>query len=108
MNTKSDSDPKTAASSAEILRSTIDWHHFHALGLPAGSTRALLAILVFGTAFGLLVLQPTRDVPEYLRDLLFIILGHYFASRKRAGPSEDAGPPPLYLPRGTIRLLLIM
>jgi hypothetical protein len=53
------------------------------------------------------VLQPYHDVPEYLRDLLFIILGHYFAARRRLGAAEEPGPPPLYLPRGSVRLFLV-
>jgi len=86
-----------------------DWRKLHALGWPEGSVRALLAVLVFGTVWALLLLRPSMDVPSYLRDLLFIILGHYFASRKRGGhePGEIPGPPPLYLPRGSVRLLLV-
>lgn len=94
-----------------------DWRRLHAFGWPAGSVRALMALVVFGTMWVFLVLRPDQDVPEYLRDLLFIILGHYFAVRSRnqsgtaaAGsePSaEEPGPPPLYLPRGSVRLLLI-
>jgi hypothetical protein len=55
----------------------------------------------------LLALQPTQEVPDYLRDLLFIIMGHYFASRHRAGLAEEPGPSPLFLPKGTVRFLLI-
>jgi hypothetical protein len=80
----------------------------HALGLPAGSVRALMAVGVFATVWGLLLVDPSREVPDYLRDLLFIIMGHYFASRRRADSSaEEPGPPPLYLPRGSVRLLLV-
>jgi hypothetical protein len=85
----------------------VDWRRLHALGLPAGSIRALLALIVFGTALGLLALRPTQEVPDYLRDLLFIIMGHYFASRHRVGQDVEPGPSPLYLPRGSIRFLLI-
>ena len=77
------------------------------LGLPAGSVRAVLAILIFGTTWGLLVVRPDQEVPDYIRDLLFIIMGHYFAVRRRSGPAEEPGPPPLYLPRGSVRLLLV-
>jgi hypothetical protein len=52
--------------------------------------------------------MPNREVPDYLRDLLFIIMGHYFAARRRSGPAEDPGPPPLYLPRGSVRLFLVV
>lgn len=84
-----------------------DWRRLHALGLPEGSVRALLALGLFGTIWGAMVLGPDRALPGYLRDLLFIILGHYFASRRRADLEPLPGPPPLFLPRGTIRLVLI-
>jgi len=88
-------------------RSHIDWRRLHALGLPAGSVRALLAVLIFVTTWGLLVVRPNQEVPDYLRDLLFIIMGHYFAARRRSGPALEPGPPPLYLPRGSVRLFLV-
>jgi hypothetical protein len=93
---------------ASDSRSHIDWRRLHALGLPAGSVRALLALLIFATTWGLLVLKPTQEVPDYIRDLLFIIMGHYFAARRRSGPAEEPGPPPLYLPRGSVRLFLVV
>ncbi len=85
----------------------VDWRKVHALGLPSGSIRALLAILIFATVWGLLLIQPTEEVPEYLSGLLFIIMGHYFAARRRAPDDQDPGPPPLFLPRGSVRLLLL-
>jgi hypothetical protein len=85
----------------------VDWRRLHALGLPAGSIRALLALLIFGSVLGLLALRPTLEVPDYLRDLLFIIMGHYFAVRHRTGSAEEPGPSPLFLPRGSVRFLLI-
>src|SRR5271154_2166192 len=88
--------------------SHIDWRRLHALGLPSGSVRALLAILIFAATWGLLVVRPSQEVPDYLRDLLFIIMGHSFAVRRRAGQAEKIGPPPLYLPRGSVRLLLVL
>jgi hypothetical protein len=88
----------------------IDWRSMHALGLPAGSVRALLAVLVFATVWGMLLVRPSQEVPDYLRDLMFVIMGHYFATRKQtaavAVPGEEPGPPPLFLPRGSIRLVL--
>ncbi len=38
--------------------SPVDWRRLHAMGLPAGSIRALLALLIFGTVMGLLALRP--------------------------------------------------
>lgn len=54
------------------------------------------------------MVQPGRDVPDYLRDLLFIILGHYFASRRQAVRDAESGPPPLWLPSGTVRTLRVI
>ena len=89
-------------------QSHIDWRRLHALGLPAGSVRALLAVVIFVTMWGLLLVRPNQEVPDYLRDLLFVIMGHYFAARRRSGPAEEPGPPPLYLPRGSVRLFLVV
>jgi len=84
-----------------------DWHGRYALGLPAGSVRALLAILVFGGLWAWLLLRSEVEVPDYLQILLFIIIGHYFAVRHESQREEDAGPPPLFLPTGSVRLILI-
>jgi hypothetical protein len=92
-------------------RQPVDWRSLHALGLPAGSVRAVLAVLVFATVWGMLLLRPSQEIPEYLSDLMFVIMGHYFATRKRsaqdAAHSEEPGPPPLFLPRGSVRLILV-
>src|SRR6056297_883729 len=89
-----------------------DWSGRHAFRLPPGSVRAMAALLIAATICGTLALHPDREVPAYLRDLMFIILGHYFAVRGRQKPSPDEGeagaPPPLYLPKGTVRLLLVL
>src|SRR6059058_3232051 len=86
----------------------VDWRRLHALGLPSGSVRAVLAVLIFATTWGLLLLKPTLEVPDYLGDLLFIIMGHYFAVRNRAAQEREPGPPPLYLPRGSVRTVLVV
>lgn len=87
-----------------------NWRKTHAFGLPEGSIRALLAVAVFAMIWVLLVRHPDQEVPDYLRDLLFIIMGHYFASRRQgpatAAANAAAGPAPLFLPRGSIRLIL--
>jgi hypothetical protein len=85
----------------------VDWRKLHAFGWPAGSVRALMALLIFGTLWGHPLLRPEQEVPESLRDVLFIILGHYFAVRSRHDPLDEPGPPPLYLPRGSVRLILL-
>ena len=85
----------------------VDWRTIHAWGLPSGSIRARLAILIFGTVWVLLLVEPGAEIPDYLRDLLFVIMGHYFAARHRASQDPEPGPPPLFLPRGSVRVLLI-
>lgn len=87
--------------------SSPDWRQFHALGLPEGSIRALLALMICGLIWALHLSRVDVPVPAYLRDLLFILLGHYFASRHAAEAAPGPGPPPLFLPRGSVRLALI-
>lgn len=82
------------------------WRRIHAFGLPDGSVRAILAVALFATIWVLLVSVPGEGVPDYLRNLLFIIMGHYFATRRKVEAEDAKGPGPLYLPRGTIRWIL--
>src|SRR5262245_60949237 len=85
-----------------------DWRSLYAYGWPAGSVRAILALMLFGAVWVWLLLRPEADVPDYLENLLFIIMGHYFAARKDTGAAaEEPGPPPLYLPRGVVRWTLV-
>lgn len=80
-----------------------------ALGLPAGSIRALLALAMFGAVWTYLLVNPELRLPEYLQNLMFIILGHYFAARGKAPKTPDGtpGPNPLWLPRGVMRIVFI-
>jgi hypothetical protein len=84
-----------------------DWRRLHALGLPAGSVRALLALIVFGAIWAWLLLKADDEVPQYLQNLLFIIMGHYFAARHEKKQGDVPGPPPLFLPVGSVRLILL-
>jgi hypothetical protein len=86
---------------------THDWRKLHALGLPAGSVRALLALGVVGTVCGLIVRAPGEPLPDHLENLLFVVIGHYFAARGQVVLDPANGPPPLFLPRGSVRLLLV-
>jgi hypothetical protein len=86
----------------------------HALGWPPGSIRALLALMVAGLVCALMLIPP-RDpdkptpIPAYLLYLLFLILGHYFAARgSSVGQTHALTDQPLWLPRHTIRLLLLV
>src|SRR5262245_59608746 len=78
----------------------------HPLGLPPGSVRALLALMVLGNIWARLLLpeQTAIGLPQYLYYLMFLILGSYFAARSQKAPGER---PPLYLPRGSIRLIIV-
>jgi hypothetical protein len=83
----------------------------HPLGLPPGSVRAILAFLVFGTVWAMLLLPEEKAVkiPLYLYYLMFLILGHYFAARGHAQATAAPGHHhPLYLPRGSIRILFFV
>src|SRR5712691_5655550 len=77
------------------------------LGLPAGSVRALLTFIVLGLIWALMLLQ--KEIPLYLFYLMFLILGSFFAAHGHsiAGPAGDSRNP-LYLPRGTLRTLIIL
>lgn len=81
----------------------------HALGLPAGSVRAThLLFVVFLTCLILLIPGRTpQALPPFLIYLLFLMLGHYFGHRS-AQPTAAGEPAPLYLPRGSIRLISIL
>jgi hypothetical protein len=83
-----------------------------ALGLPAGSIRALLALMVTGMISLLIALPPMQDhprqIPPYLYYLLFIAVAHYFAARGQASAQSRHWPAPLYLPRGSVRLLILV
>ncbi len=82
----------------------------HPLGLPAGSVRAILALLVMGLIWTVTVLEQTHDVqpPIYLYYLMFLILGHFFAAHGHSIAAGQAEPSPLHLPRGFIRAILLL
>jgi hypothetical protein len=81
------------------------------LGLPAGSIRAILALTVLGLIWALMLLPESKEmtIPLYLFCLMFLILGHFFAAHgySIAGPTSGTASP-LYLPRGSIRLIMIL
>jgi hypothetical protein len=101
------STPMTAVSPRPMPR--------HALGLPAGSIRALLALAVLGLLW-LMTLGPLWR-PElnklplsfiYLQFLMILILAHYFSAHgSTIGPAVSTRSP-LGLPRGSVRFLLLV
>jgi hypothetical protein len=83
------------------------------LGLPRGSIRALIALLLSATAW-LLIFQ-SRALPLDLFTLILTIIGYYFGYRTKAKDAgdryldpESVSERPLYLPSGTIRFIIIM
>src|SRR5258707_13249355 len=91
----------------------------HALGLPAGSVRALLAFGVLGYLW-VLALAPTREGKSlltenlqasqafiYLQFLMVLILAHFFTAHGRSIGHQVSRRSPLGLPRGSVRILLL-
>ena len=83
----------------------------HALGLPAGSIRAAHLLIIVGITCALILNPRGGDIaiPAYLIYLLFLMLGHYFASHGTTIAPRDSGQPsPLHLPGGSVRFLVIL
>jgi hypothetical protein len=82
----------------------------HALGMPPGSVRAVLALMVVGLVCALMLIPSEKPlaIPAYLTYLLFLVLGHYFAARGSTRNQPDPwNRQPLHLPRGFVRLVLL-
>jgi hypothetical protein len=84
----------------------------HAFGWPQGSIRALLVLIVVALVCALMLI--TRDqkgeiipIPPYLLYLLFLAVGYYFAARGHAREVRVSVSPPLWLPTGSIRLVIM-
>jgi hypothetical protein len=99
----------THMSSEPISPGTLKPPPRSALGLPAGSVRAVLALIISGM-ISLLIALPPKDppwqIPAYLFYLLFIAVAHFFAAHGHS-IGQARGPSPLHLPRGTVRLLIL-
>jgi len=84
----------------------------HALGLPSGSIRALLALSILALLW-LLALNPPAKGHQlpftfiYLQILMVLILAHYFGAHGTTIRGPGAQKSPLGLPRGSVRLLLL-
>ena len=88
------------------------------LGLPRGSVRALLTLLI--VAVVIVQLARGHEVELLWTETLMIALAHYFTSRRfiRLSPEVirrlteegqiEAEPRPLYLPRFSIRIILVL
>jgi hypothetical protein len=90
----------------------------HALGLPAGSVRAILAFGVLAYMW-ILVLSKGKDGDPlisqdrvatsfvYLQILMVLILAHFFVAHGKTIGSHVSPRSPLGLPRGSVRFLLL-
>ena len=90
------------------------------LGLPAGSVRALLTLLVIAVVVVETVRGNTSKLQGLWSETLLIALAHYFTARRLIGlPKnvrerlEDEGhlpreANPLFLPRHSIRLIIVL
>lgn len=74
------------------------------LKLPRGSVRAIVALAITGALWATMLLD--REVPLALAFVSLMVLAHYFGYRTKA--SSAGGKAPLFLPRGSIRVLLIL
>jgi hypothetical protein len=88
------------------------------LGLPTGSVRAFLTLLIVGVV----IVESVRGhaLPELWSETLLIALAHYFTSRRFIGLRQNAlaqlesqgliekESNPLYLPRHSIRAIIVL
>ena len=82
----------------------------HALGMPAGSVRAIHVLAIVGIVCAIILIpDPKLTIPPYLIYLLFMMLGAYFAAHGvTIAPSDEPGSRPLRLPGGVVRFLIIV
>jgi hypothetical protein len=91
--------------------------HWPPLGLPTGSIRAILTLIVVGVVTHAIVTEQQLDV--LWTETLLIALAHYFTSRRFVALSPDVikrlqaegvldrESNPLFLPRNSIRIILV-
>jgi hypothetical protein len=87
----------------------------HALGLPAGSIRALLALALLALLWAMALLPVPNDRPNklpldfaYLQIVMVLLIAHFFAGHGNSiGPQVSEGSP-LHLPRGSVRFILMV
>jgi hypothetical protein len=67
--------------------------------------------MVLALVWTLMLLPPDRfvPIPLYLYYLLFLILGHFYAAHGKSIAGPETGPrSPLFLPAGTLRVIIIL
>jgi hypothetical protein len=83
----------------------------HPLGLPAGSVRAVLTLMIVGLFLTLLALSATGPVPVQVPLFLYFLTGLvlvFFAAHGHSIGDPADTRSPLNLPRGSIRLILLL
>ncbi|HYT87971.1 MAG TPA: hypothetical protein VEL76_04570 [Gemmataceae bacterium] len=82
----------------------------YAFGWPPGSIRAMLTLIIVAIACALILISKHNNqpipVPAYLVYLLFLAVAFYFGARGQTHHDTNV-PPPLYLPRGCVRLIIL-
>ena len=102
----------------DLSSDTVEAPRRHALGLPAGSVRALLALGVLGLMWALVlrydnVGTPTQDrklpLPFiYMQFQMVLMIAHFFSAHGKTIGSVVSQRSPLGLPRGSVRFLLLL
>ena len=86
---------------------------YHPLGLPPGSVRAILVLIVVGMFVVLAVVPQPADrppirIPLFLFALLPLVMLFFAAHGSSIQPVGGTGASPLYLPRPFIRILIVL
>jgi hypothetical protein len=81
----------------------------HPLGLPRGSVRAVLALMILAH-FWILIAAPERLIPMpwYLYCLMGLVFVFFASHGGSIAWAEDPEPSPLYLPGGVLRILMLL
>lgn len=81
------------------------------LGLPRGSVRAILSLVITAMFLAYLVYTPADGkilkVPTYLYCVSIMVFVFFASHRSTINPDGTKEPSPLYLPRGTLRLTIL-
>jgi hypothetical protein len=83
----------------------------HPLGLPAGSVRATLALMIAGLFWLLMALPDSFPADEHVPLFLYVLLGLimlFFGAHGHTIGKHLTGHSPLYLPAGVLRAILIL
>jgi hypothetical protein len=83
----------------------------HPLGLPPGSVRAVLALMIAGLFWLFLALPDAFPKEEHVPLFLYVLLGLimlFFGAHGHTIGHHITGQSPLYLPRGLLRTVLLL